>query len=245
MAYSFKMTKNLQHLIDLAPEEIKTKIHINQSMPDNKLVITHVNDISNNFEILNFLKNFCNIAFDYCVNCLGNLHEGVKYLTFYGEHYEDFSTLPSTLIALYVYGLYKHNIDNLPQNTLKILSVNGNISLNNLPSSIEILKICYFMNLIIHDEIDNIPDSVKYLFLENINNITFYINKLPKSIKKIYLINDKFIREDEDINFFKSKLRGIDLNDFPNLAIIETDAELYDDYKYHFMETLVYYNQFN
>lgn len=119
---------------------------------------------------------------------LDRLPNNLEYLNINSDFYPDMldiklDNLPSSLKILETNNLIT-NYDNLPPiNELNILSIYYEGELNNLPNS---LKILHLQILACDINLDCLSDSIEilYLYPDYCGNIT----KLPKMLKKIYLI---------------------------------------------------------
>lgn len=224
-------------LYDSAPKDLEWKMSIRKN--NTHIDINFVNNISNNDKILEYLKNFTSISFYYCSNFANKLHEGLNKLYIFNHHhiyekknnYEKYDNLPSTLKVLKIFSNNYDCIDNLPQN-LEFLSLFGHVSLDNLPENLRVIKICYSYDTEIKQYgIDNLPDSIENIILDNIIYINFKINKLPKSLKNIYMINS------DDIGYGYDFTKNINLL-LPDKSIlpanskityVEDNSKLYND----------------
>lgn len=227
-------------LYDKAPKILKGNIFISNN--NTHINIKNVKNIINYPEIFEYLQQFKSIVFSYCGNFATKLHEGLEKLvvTNIALYSENYDYLPSTLKVLIIYDDNLISIDHLPS-SLEVLGIFSYVSLNNLPPNLRILRISYYQSYVdnnniqnnIDNNIDNIPDSIEILILENIEYITYKIQKLPKMLKNIYLFNSDSTENDDDFNF-EEKLDNIipDKTIIPentNIEFIKTDTEMYDE----------------
>jgi len=142
----------------------------------------------------------------YFNNSVRNLPKNLKKLIFERQFNNDVDNLPNGLIELEFSEEFNQPIDNLPKSLkilrlgedfdqpidflppeLKYLSIGWSFDqkLDNLPNKLRTLKLSCDLGKF--STIDNLPDSIEKL------KIPFYtkkINKLPASLKKIYINED-------------------------------------------------------
>lgn len=132
--------------------------------------------------------------------------------------------LPYGIEELYIGSAFNYPIDNLPS-SLKFLKISKygdmgyccfNQSLDYLPIGLEELRLYYCDNGYYNKQLDNLPSSLKILFIHNLKYLTASpehttiqtLNNLPDSLEVLQLNNYNF---DLNIQVLPSKLKTFDL----------------------------------
>lgn len=191
----FIKSKDVVYEIDLIGTKINqliTNIYNKQI----KSIDINFSSCSTKTQQLDFFPSFIKdikMCFKFNCDIFDNLPEDLERLEIQDipnalEITKELNNLPNKLKVLIMVNVwYNLGLDNLPS-SLEVLELGfKNLYLNkfdNLPSNLKYLKINFInrkKNKI--PELNNLPDSLEYIELENYNG--FIINKYPKNLKKI------------------------------------------------------------
>ena len=184
------------------------------SIHNNVIILNNINNLNNEDDILQHFSKYHTIGFNNCENCYNKIPPGVKYLLIHLYTYEEsLDNLPYTILVfnLLISNSNKiHQINNIPEGII-YLTVSGNFDITLIPNTVKHLCIKYYTLLKKCDTVSNsincIHDNIEILYLQFPEIINFKIIKLPKSLKKIYLIHSlEYFLKKKDVEKEKKKL---------------------------------------
>lgn len=163
-----------------------------------------INFLPNSLEIL-ILGNSFN-------NSLDNLPNSLKYLTIGNTCSKYFNASC----------IFNQSLDNLPNSLIELTFCNESIfqkSLDNLPNTLKKITLSGYYT----GSIDNLSDSIETIMIgptwlkynDNTYGALFFkkkINKLPKSLKKLCIINNDIYKNYKELNFDDLKLLNDELS---------------------------------
>jgi len=154
-----------------------------------------------NDDIMKYLQVSKSIVFGRKFNQLvDNLSSGIKSIEFGEKFNQPIDNLPDTIEEILFGDRFNQSIDFLPKNLKKLLFSQCSIfnqPMNNLPQSLKIISLSHNYN----QNIDNLPDSVEtirigvdrfeksYYYADTNAKFNHVINKLPKSLLEIYILD--------------------------------------------------------